>query len=435
MRKLKINWKTAAAQLPVLIPLALLVAIALYVFASIPAGVMYGTNDRLYFVWRYLCYAMLGAGLGVALRFAPLGKVKWNHKWSKKKSRVAGIIAGATTLLWWLGLLALGDVWFRNRWLAWLHPEYDPSGSGWFRLHPWVSFTSAQWFGGRPFKNMEYWLRGNPLNYVLYRHGRALFLAIVVLWIALLCALLWRAWRMEKGSFARCAVFLTIAWFGFCLLCNLSEQFEGPPIPAIPPLPFFAYRPVAIVVNFMLAAAMTRHRGAIMLLDRFRRPIDIGSDNDDVASRLSNFTERHFVFDGIECASIEGALQSFKFNALDMQREICALIGYEAKKAGRKADWKAAQILYWDGKAYPRDSREYQDLLDRLYFEVYLQDEQFAVDLHETGYRRLVHTIGNGDPAETVLTEKEFCDRLMKLRDYHVPTEEAPQMSERGVSN
>lgn len=145
---------------------------------------------------------------------------------------------------------------------------------------------------------------------------------------------------------------------------------------------------------------------------------DIGGNNSTgPAARLSNFTERHFVFDGVECASLEGVLQSFKFKELEKQREVCALIGIKAKKAGMQTDWRPAQTLYWNGEEYPRDSVDYQQLLDRLYTEVYNQNSSFISDLYATGAQKLIHSLGKSDPSETILTEREFCDRLEKLRN------------------
>lgn len=153
------------------------------------------------------------------------------------------------------------------------------------------------------------------------------------------------------------------------------------------------------------------------MLENNATALDIGGRNSSGASaRLSNFTERHFVFDGVSCASIEGVLQSFKFEDIGQQREICMLIGIKAKKAGKKTDWRPKQTLYWNGTAYPRSSEDYQKLLDRLYEEVFSQCPQFLSDLYETGENKLIHSIGKDDPAETILTEREFCDRLEKLR-------------------
>lgn len=40
----------------------------------------------------------------------------------------------------------------------------------------------------------------------------------------------------------------------------------------------------------------------------FKRKLDIHSKKRGIAGRLSNFTKRSFVFDGIACRSIEGVL-------------------------------------------------------------------------------------------------------------------------------
>lgn len=64
--------------------------------------------------------------------------------------------------------------------------------------------------------------------------------------------------------------------------------------------------------------------------------MDIGKGSGGVAGRLSNFTPRKFIFDGVECNSIEGVLQSFKFKNFEMQKEICKLSGLGAKQRGAK---------------------------------------------------------------------------------------------------
>ena len=147
----------------------------------------------------------------------------------------------------------------------------------------------------------------------------------------------------------------------------------------------------------------------------FKRTIDIYSKKLGPAGRLSNFTKRCFVFDGIECRSIEGVLQSFKFKNISEQRIICGLWGIQAKLTGEIANWKENQILYWNGAEYPRDSLEYQMLLDRLYVSVFEQDEGFRKDISRVRGRRLIHSIGSDDPTNTILTEEEFISRLKML--------------------
>ena len=75
-----------------------------------------------------------------------------------------------------------------------------------------------------------------------------------------------------------------------------------------------------------------------------------------------------------------------------------------------------AGILWWRGRAIDRFGPDYQALLDRAYRALFDQAPEFREALAATGAAPLVHSVGNPDPRETVLTEAELCDRLMALR-------------------
>ncbi|TSK08503.1 MAG: hypothetical protein FPO08_04115 [Geobacter sp.] len=145
--------------------------------------------------------------------------------------------------------------------------------------------------------------------------------------------------------------------------------------------------------------------------------MDVGGYTTGLGGKLSNFTPRVFVLDNIECACLEGPLQAFKFDDPEMQKRICMMSGQEAKAIGqtRNEVWQSSQTLWWQGKSYDRLSPEYQQLLDRLY-EAALLSAGFADDLLATGDEVLTHSIGVHDPRKTVLTEEEFCSRLMANR-------------------
>ncbi len=145
--------------------------------------------------------------------------------------------------------------------------------------------------------------------------------------------------------------------------------------------------------------------------------MDVGSRAGYPASALSNFTPHPFVFDGVKCASMEGLLQSFKFNQPRIQIKVCKLVGIGAKRRGQKRNkaWKRVQKLWWKGVAYKRHEDEYQQLLDRA-FNALSQNTSFQQALLATGDSSLTHTIGNSKKSETCLTENEFCSRLKQLR-------------------
>lgn len=143
--------------------------------------------------------------------------------------------------------------------------------------------------------------------------------------------------------------------------------------------------------------------------------MDIGSGSGFPSATLSNFSPHPFIFDGVECNSMEGLLQSFKFSNPEMQKEVCKLVGKQAKFKGKKKKWFRTQTLYWQGKEFKRDSEEYQELLDRA-FDALATNEGFKKALLATGNSILTHSIGKTKQSETVLTRTEFCSRLTEIR-------------------
>ena len=143
--------------------------------------------------------------------------------------------------------------------------------------------------------------------------------------------------------------------------------------------------------------------------------MDIGSGSGYPSSALSNFSPHEFYIDGVRCASMEGFLQGLKFKNPDMQVFVCTLVGKCAKFKGKGKNWWKTQTLWWKGLEIDRHSKEYQILLDRAYQEL-SKNTSFKKALLATGNAVLTHSMGKSDKSKTVLTEQEFCSRLMMLR-------------------
>lgn len=145
--------------------------------------------------------------------------------------------------------------------------------------------------------------------------------------------------------------------------------------------------------------------------------MDIKSGCGYPGSSLSNFAPHPFVFRGVECASMEGFLQSLKFDKPHIQIEVCKMVGRQAKfkGKGRNKAWKKGQTLWWNGVPMKRESKMYSDLLDEAYSEL-SKNEKFAKALLATGNAVITHSIGSNKVSETVLTESEFCGLLHKYR-------------------
>lgn len=150
--------------------------------------------------------------------------------------------------------------------------------------------------------------------------------------------------------------------------------------------------------------------------------MDIRSKLDYPAGALTNFAPNSFEIDGVKCVSMEGFLQALKTDDPLIQIEICQLVGIEAKRWGEEHNvaWKEVQKLWWQGREYDRHGYEYQKLLNRAYKALF-QNEDFRKALSATGQDFLTHSIGKSDPSDTILTEDEFCTRLMELRSKIYP--------------
>lgn len=145
--------------------------------------------------------------------------------------------------------------------------------------------------------------------------------------------------------------------------------------------------------------------------------IDIYSNGEYPANVLSNFSANAFVFDGVACASMEGFLQALKYRNREKQIAVCGLSGKEAKKAGNKKFlWKLTGTLYWNGKSYKRNSKEFDGLRFGAY-KALLENESFRNALRSVKGKPLKHSIGKHNKRITILTEEEFINFLYKLSE------------------
>jgi hypothetical protein len=145
--------------------------------------------------------------------------------------------------------------------------------------------------------------------------------------------------------------------------------------------------------------------------------IDASFRGTGLAKSLSNLMPYGFWLDDVSCGAIEGFLQSLKWQNRDEQREIAKLHGVEAWRTGQGGNtWKDTQTLYWNGAAYPRQSKKYHGLLDRAYDACFEQNIDFQAALGATGNAVLIHSRGKHNPCNTTLTEWEYVYQLYRLR-------------------
>ncbi len=146
------------------------------------------------------------------------------------------------------------------------------------------------------------------------------------------------------------------------------------------------------------------------------KAVDIWSKSKYPAYVLSNLHDSIFIFDDVECHSMEGFLQSLKYQDEGKQRQICKLRGLDAKRMSL-SDWQRDQIVWWKGLPINRQSDVFMKLITEAYTALFQQNQYFRDALLSTKGKRLLHSRGKKDPHETIFTEKEFCAILTELRD------------------
>ena len=148
------------------------------------------------------------------------------------------------------------------------------------------------------------------------------------------------------------------------------------------------------------------------------KAIDIWSKSGYPADVLSNLHSNGFRFDGMVCGSMEGFLQSLKHKDIDKQRRICSMKGRNAKKMSVN-DWKTDQIVWWKGQPIDRQSDAFLEHVSRAYQAMFEQNKSFRSALMSTRGMALYHTRGERNSFNTILTEKEFCNILTKIREQY----------------
>ena len=145
--------------------------------------------------------------------------------------------------------------------------------------------------------------------------------------------------------------------------------------------------------------------------------MEIYSKGDYPANILSNFAPNSFVFDGVECASMEGFLQALKFRNVNKQLKVCALTGKDAKEAGtKKFLWKITGNVWWQGRKLKRVSEDFDKLLDAAYHAL-CANQEFCNALVASKGLELRHSMGKHNKRKTILTEEEFVQILTSLRN------------------
>lgn len=161
-----------------------------------------------------------------------------------------------------------------------------------------------------------------------------------------------------------------------------------------------------------------KFENAVAIAGHFVKPLSLVIHNraTGIEGRLKTFAEREFLFDRVECSSIESVLEAFKFEDINDQIEIAGMPAWDAYQQGQREDamqWQTTRMLYWNGRQYNRDGEEYQELLKRLFFSIFEQDAQFRLDVAFLKNASVMSKVGGINPQTQVMTKKEYIANLL----------------------
>lgn len=133
---------------------------------------------------------------------------------------------------------------------------------------------------------------------------------------------------------------------------------------------------------------------------------------------LSNLFPYEFCFRGKKLNSIESFFQGIKFRDINMQDYVLKYSGLDSNniKVASDFDWKREGIIYWQGTAIKRNSKEYEDLVDELYISA-IQNPLYRNALKNCD-KDIIHSIGETEKSETVFTRYEFEHQLNCLKSF-----------------
>ena len=127
-----------------------------------------------------------------------------------------------------------------------------------------------------------------------------------------------------------------------------------------------------------------------------------------------------FEIDGVECASLDGFMESLKFERIVDQKNVTKRVGADAKNQSKNKDFwphnvKADRELYWQGESFKRNSKTFDRLLARVFRQM-IRNPIYHEALMSTEDADFTHSKGKANKKDTVLTKKELTDNLKAVR-------------------
>ncbi len=137
----------------------------------------------------------------------------------------------------------------------------------------------------------------------------------------------------------------------------------------------------------------------------------------DISAVQKEAGGKPFKFHGYDVATVNSFLMAIRSSDVAEQKALSMTPQEDIKAVSKTVKISyAPRTLYWNGKSFSRDSKEYQELVTRAYEAKFDADYEFRKAIRACKNQVLTHTKGKDSAAETILTKQEFIDALNNLR-------------------
>ncbi len=222
---------------PVWVCLAVAMAISALAYTQVDGSYLYGTDDNLFFFWRYGFYGLLSLGCVALGAWLPLYKLA--RFWKGIRAVVLGIVCYLPVAYYWVE-----EVWFyvhSGRVALWWGPNTEPDGMGYLYAFKEASFSQVKVLGTSNVAVNQSIVTDLFGDFCLYVLG---FLPTLLLFGALLSmmgVLIWRtAHRKDKFTRFVCG-YILLYFTSNSLLNTLFALNASPFVPSL--FVFVSYSP------------------------------------------------------------------------------------------------------------------------------------------------------------------------------------------------
>jgi cell division protein FtsW (lipid II flippase) len=243
--------KTILKSKSILVPIIALQLCGAIIFSTVNAKYLYGTDDNLFYFWRYGAFSLFGIIGGIACYFIPVEKI--NRFFSKT---VKWGVAAISLLLYGLYWLDNNFYSIPHRISIWLDPYIDPKGAGYGIINRHEILQSAQIFGGVDKGVNAYDINNYILSYTTQRLGLVMFCIIIVI-MAVLVIFMFTARKKITVPLCKFISFVIFLYITLSFALNITMTFNWLPVTNFH-FPFISYDRFTLIFDLCMISVFIR---------------------------------------------------------------------------------------------------------------------------------------------------------------------------------